>query len=136
MSGFYANRVVSQGELVLLSAGEYEDVYVAGLYRSKADLHLDDLAARYADSIKGGRAEFDPPELPPVAFGNDPRTSDPVERGFIAWLGEQGLVERVPTVGVDLNWGFYEDGKAFLVAQVDNAPLLPREDEEATGPRP
>lgn len=134
MPAHYANRIVSKGELVLLSAGEYEDVYVAGLYRAQADLDLDDLTSRYAATIEGGREKFDAPELPPVAFGSDPRTSDPIERGFITWLGEQGLIGRIPTVEVDLKGGFYVDDSAFLTARVDNAPLLPREDEEISGP--
>lgn len=123
MSNTYANRTVAAGELILLNAGEYEEVYVAGLFRARAELDFNGLTERYVATIDVGRAEFDPPELPAVAFGTDPRSRDPIERGFIAWLQEQGLVERIPTVDVRLTGGFSLDDKPNACAQVDDAPL-------------
>jgi hypothetical protein len=117
--GTHANRTVSKDELILLNAGEYEEVYVAGLFRATRDIDFDAATASYLASVPHARLGFDAPDLPAVAFGIDPRSSDPLERGFIAWLGEQGMIERIPTVAVNLAGGFAAaDGTPVLQAQV------------------
>lgn len=121
-----------KGQMFCISAGPYDDTTLAGPYVALEDIDTEALLARFA--------EFPWEHLPLGVAQSElmSGTFNDAEMRFVAWLEQQGIVDRVECPVINVKVGWSDTGRRVLnvggkgpACHVEYGPVNP--DKDLTG---